>query len=394
MFARHITVEKTLIAAYALSTMGILMLGVLFYVATRQEIAASDWVAHTERSIGDIEAIHRLALDAESTGRAYLISGRSDMLARYEQQVPALYKSVVTFKLATADNPNQQRLAGELTARLNTRFTAFGKRLQLRSEGGWSALEAMRYDTSGLEDMRRITATLRAMASEEAGLLQMRQDMREENIHTLWYSIAALIVLGLGMLSLLWQRMLFEVKLRRKAELHLQQQAYHDVLTNLPNGRKLHEYVGHALAAARRHGHRMAVLSLDLDGFKRVNDTMGHGVGDALLKEVAQRLEALVRRDDIAARLGGDEFTIALQRVTAPEEAHRLAARLIDCLSKPYAATNGELSVTASIGIALYPDHGQDWDTLSKNADGALYAAKRDGKNTYAVAQARLALAA
>ena len=385
MRSRHVTVERTLLAAYLLSICGVVGLGAMFYSATRQEIIASDWVTHTESVIGDIEAIHRLTLDAESTGRAFLVSGNEENLASYKLLVPALYKSVAAFKVKTADNLNQQHRSDELITNLDLRFQSFGERLEIRRQGGWDALKAMPYDGRARVDMDRITATLRAMVDDESRLLTARRAMREATIHTLWNSIASLILLGIGMLSCLWRLMFAEVQLRRAAEERAREQAYHDGLTGLPNRRKLREYFGQALSGARRHGDQMAILFVDLDGFKHINDRRGHAAGDALLTEVAQRLGAVVRREDIVARVGGDEFVIVLQRLTRASDPSRMAERVIASLALPYAA-DGDLSITASVGIAIYPDHGHTWGALSTSADGALYAAKRGGKNKYVVA--------
>ena len=164
----QVTVERTLIAAYMLSIVGIFTLGFLFFFATRQEVIASNWVTHTESAIGDIEAIHRLALDAESTGRAFLITGNDENLARYRRLIPQLYNSVATFKASTADNANQQRRADRLVASLDVRFRYFNDRLEIRRDGGMAALMAMPNDGRGSAEMDRVTAVFRGMVGEEA----------------------------------------------------------------------------------------------------------------------------------------------------------------------------------------------------------------------------------
>ena len=158
-----------------------------------------------------------------------------------------------------------------------------------------------------------------------------------------------------------------------------------DPLTGLPNRRLLVDRVSMALVRARRDQSAMAVLYLDLDGFKEINDRLGHGAGDALLKMVAGRLSAAVREEDTVARLGGDEFVIVLH-LSDGADAGQVASKLIAAVSQPYEIEGQAVSVTISAGVALYPVHGEDAETLMKSADLVLYEAKRSGKNVYRIA--------
>ena len=158
-----------------------------------------------------------------------------------------------------------------------------------------------------------------------------------------------------------------------------------DALTGLANRRLLEDRLVMAVAHARREQGSMATIYLDLDGFKEINDTLGHASGDTLLKMVADRLTATVREEDTVARLGGDEFVIVL-RVSGAADAERVAGKVIDAVAKPYVIGAHAASVTVSAGIGLYPSHGEDAETLLKSADRALYEAKRSGKNNYRVA--------
>jgi diguanylate cyclase (GGDEF)-like protein len=141
-----------------------------------------------------------------------------------------------------------------------------------------------------------------------------------------------------------------------------------------------------ALVHARRNKSAMAVVYLDLDGFKQINDTLGHGVGDVLLKMVAERLVAAVRAEDTVARLGGDEFILALWHVSGIDYATTVASRAIEAVSQTYDIEGHTVSITVSAGVSLYPDHGEDAETLLKRADLALYEAKAAGKNAYRIA--------
>jgi diguanylate cyclase (GGDEF)-like protein len=157
--------------------------------------------------------------------------------------------------------------------------------------------------------------------------------------------------------------------------------ARHDALTDLPNRVLLRERMEEALGVQRREGQAFAVLCLDLDQFKAVNDTLGHPVGDALLKAVAARLGTVVRAGDTIARLGGDEFAL-IQPLAQPHEAEALARRIIETVSLPYDLDGQHVVIGTSIGIAVAPLDGDDPDILLKNADLALYRAKADGRGT------------
>ncbi|PVV18479.1 MAG: diguanylate cyclase [gamma proteobacterium symbiont of Ctena orbiculata] len=159
--------------------------------------------------------------------------------------------------------------------------------------------------------------------------------------------------------------------------------AHHDALTQLPNRALFRERFQHALMHARREHNSIALLFLDLDRFKTVNDTLGHPVGDEVLLEVSRRMNRIIRASDTLARLGGDEFVLLLEEQTDAQHAVVVARKLIDLLSKPMIISGHELVVTASVGITLYPDDGEDPDMLIRHADRAMYEAKQQGRNTY-----------
>ncbi|HEY9079449.1 diguanylate cyclase domain-containing protein [Magnetovibrio sp.] len=179
-----------------------------------------------------------------------------------------------------------------------------------------------------------------------------------------------------------------EVTVRRQAEEKLRHVATHDGLTDLPNRSLMLDRLDKAIARAKRNQTKCAVMFLDLDGFKPINDTLGHDQGDLVLREAAMRLNACIRDADTAARFGGDEFVLVLSDLTKTEDGAMVAAKVLQALSEPIELNGHSVQVGTSIGIALYPDHGHNAETVLKHADNAMYAVKGGGKNNYAFAPA------
>jgi diguanylate cyclase (GGDEF)-like protein/PAS domain S-box-containing protein len=174
-----------------------------------------------------------------------------------------------------------------------------------------------------------------------------------------------------------------DVTERKRVEEQIEYQAYHDALTGLPNRRLFRDRLTVALAHARRMKHPLAVMFLDLDRFKVVNDTLGHSTGDELLKTVGTRLQSSLREEDSIARMGGDEFTILLADLKTTDDSAKIAQKVLDTVAQPLKIDGTELFVTTSIGIALFPSDGDTAEALLANADHAMYRAKDAGRNSY-----------
>jgi diguanylate cyclase (GGDEF)-like protein/PAS domain S-box-containing protein len=169
----------------------------------------------------------------------------------------------------------------------------------------------------------------------------------------------------------------------RQVEKQIEQLAYHDSLTGLANRLQFDERLNTALAQAKRQGHSIAILFMDLDRFKVVNDSLGHKVGDLLLQQAASRLQEMLRGADTLARLGGDEFILLLSRIERPENAAVVARKILELFRRPFSVAGRELFVTMSVGIGVCPYDGEDSDSLVKSADIAMYLAKQKGRDNY-----------
>src|ERR1700730_6216685 len=174
-----------------------------------------------------------------------------------------------------------------------------------------------------------------------------------------------------------------DVSAARAMSLQMTYSAQHDLVTNLPNRLLLSDRISQAISLARRQRRPLAVLFLDLDRFKTINDSLGHAAGDSLLQSASKRLLASIRRSDTVSRQGGDEFVILLSEITHPEDAATSARQILHSLSAPHSVGGQDLHVLGSIGISLYPEDGEDAETLIKSADTAMYHAKESGRNTF-----------
>jgi diguanylate cyclase (GGDEF)-like protein/PAS domain S-box-containing protein len=174
-----------------------------------------------------------------------------------------------------------------------------------------------------------------------------------------------------------------DISQQKQTEHELKQLAYYDVLTNLPNRFLFKDRFEHEICLAQRNNARLALFFLDLDHFKNVNDTLGHWAGDSLLKIIATRIQNCLRKSDTVARMGGDEFTIILPGLTGITDATELARKLVDAMTQPVQINDHMVFVGVSIGIAIFPDDGNDFDILTKHADTAMYAAKAKGRGMF-----------
>ena len=247
---------------------------------------------------------------------------------------------------------------------------------------------------NGWDGVRRFTGTQQlydfplavvAGLSEAEQLAAVQQNAR----NYLWRAATAstLLVLLTALLGRLsWQ--LTSSRARESASKlkyakRVEYLAYHDGLTALPNRSLFNKLLGQAISQAQRHHRQLAVAFIDLDGFKQINDTLGHEAGDELLTEVASRLKGCLRDSDAVARLGGDEFVVLLSELVEEKYAATVAQKIVSAIAKPFTLLGQEFRVTASIGISTYPTDGVDEPTLTKNADIAMYQAKEDGKNQF-----------
>jgi diguanylate cyclase (GGDEF)-like protein/PAS domain S-box-containing protein len=261
---------------------------------------------------------------------------------------------------------------------------------------GWSAAEVLGRALHGWrhvyeEDEPAVTRMIHGLVEgpERHATLRHRNYRKDGSVIWVEWNNSALRDESGRVISIL--SLAQDVSSRIQAEERLQYMATHDGLTGLPNSVLLHDRLEAALSRARRARRRVGVMFLDLDHFKDVNDTLGHRVGDALLKELARRIRAALRQSDVLARISGDEFVVVLEDLPDEGSAERVARIILEEVRRPFHVEGNEIHVSGSLGLAMHPEDGADAETLLKNADAAMYHAKELGRNGFRTFSAELA---
>ncbi len=222
---------------------------------------------------------------------------------------------------------------------------------------------------------------LMILLGDASNLNSVEVELKKKDEGTVWL-LQSLIIVGEHENAVVHATVV-DISDRKLAEEQIEFHAYHDVLTNLPNRKLFADRLRQNMTHSRRSGRTLAVMFIDIDHFKSINDTLGHTSGDELLLEMSYRLRHCVREEDTVARIGGDEFTVILSELRHPEDAASVAQKVLRAVQVPLTIGGMQIEVTASIGIALFPNDGSDPETLLRNADSAMYRAKESGRNNY-----------
>jgi diguanylate cyclase (GGDEF)-like protein len=362
------------------------LFALIFFQHQRSEEAVRS-VDHTRQVIAYIDALRTYLLNLDTAVRKYAESqdpaSLDPSLICRQSTCPSARQLIV---LMRADGAQAARLEPlpALQSALETGFDSLLQRAQARIYATQPELGG--FDKSAIDQIHRI---LIETGREELNQLETREKAR---VHGQNLSLALLGMAGLWMgLALLglYRETIRLIAAGIHAEQTIRQLSLRDPLTGLANRRFMHENEKHLIAGAKRSGKQMAVLAVDLDDFKAVNDRFGHAAGDEVIVTSAERMKQLLRESDVIARFGGDEFVIVLGQVDDAAAAREVARRVVACLSQPIPlAGGGTAQIGASVGIALYCAGADTLDDLLKQADAALYTAKREGKNTFREADA------
>lgn len=363
------------------------LLAMLFYQYQRSAESVRS-VEHTRQVVGYIDALRTYLLNLDTAARKYTDSKNStdlDPSLICRQSICPSAEKLIT--LISMDGAQVARLAPlpGLQAALETGFSGLQERAKAGADATPQERELAGFDKSAIDQIHRI---LIEAGREELSQLDARETARiyEQNLSSALLGITGLWT-GLTLFGLYRETQRL-IRAGIHAEDTIRQLSLRDPLTGLVNRRFLQENEKHLIAGAKRSHKKLAVLAVDLDNFKAVNDRYGHAAGDEVLLASAERMKLLLRESDVISRLGGDEFVIVMGQIDNTGVAHEVAHRIVKSLSQPIPlAEGGTAHIGASVGIAMYSAASDTLNGLLKQADTALYAAKRDGKNTYREAE-------
>jgi diguanylate cyclase (GGDEF)-like protein len=345
-------------------------------------IDASRTFENTLKVVGALKDVQDNVANSQMELRGYIISGGRDRLTQALAYLGDAANLVQTLQALPGAIPDQTQQVQSLAFLLGEESERFATLIDIHAHKGVSAaIRTIREMASAgtIPRIQSLTSDLLAAGDARLGR-RSEQSTRSSDLSVITAAVATLLNLGLlGAVILLARR---EIKERRHAEEVVRFAATHDPLTGLPNRLLLAERVGRALAAARSEGRSCAVLFIDLDRFKNINDALGHEAGDRLLQNVAGRLARCVRRSDTVARQGGDEFVVVIDAFRGPRDLAQVAEKILLEVAEPMTVYGKEFQITASIGISACPVDGDDLRALLKNADIAMYRAKQQG-NAY-----------
>jgi diguanylate cyclase (GGDEF)-like protein len=327
-----------------------------------------------------LKEVRGIVSSSETAQRNYILTGNKEYLEHSLKSLKST-ESLSNEILGLVDSDSvEAEKTGRLESLIAARAALFESALEHLQKGRKvAALQTMTMK-AGRDNLNSIDELFDQFGASQGALFARRTDeLKTSSLFSLVTFYVATFC-GLALLGLLCYFVYRDIAERRRAEEKLRVVATHDPLTALPNRTLLHERLSHALAKAQRHGRQLAVLFVDLDRFKNVNDTLGHDAGDRLLQVASQRLYDCLRETDTMARQGGDEFVVLMDELTDREPVTHVAQRILDAVGEPFVIEGQEIHLTASIGISVYPEDGR---TLLKNADIAMYRAKDKGKNNY-----------
>jgi diguanylate cyclase (GGDEF)-like protein len=320
--------------------------------------------------------------DAETGQRGYLLTGTESYLQPYYRSVMAINLHMAQTRNLGARNIQNSTLLDLLAPVVNHKLKELDETIHLWRSGDHSAALLRVNENDGKLDMDKARTILEKLLAENRLSRTNMNGEIEKQITWAEYILASIALTIIFMVGIATRQMIYMIKKNEDITKRLEAESTHDQLTGLPNRRLLLSWIDKALYRAKRRNVKIAVLFIDLDGFKKINDTFGHEFGDAVLCAVAKQFQQVLRKEDLLARFGGDEFAVVTEDA-AIDSLSAVAMRLIEALHLPTLPGLPQGSIGASIGIAVFPDHGDGPEGLIRAADSAMYAAKNAGKGCF-----------
>ncbi len=386
----ELTIERNALASLVLT---LVLTGVIVWMNAMGVLAISHNAEQMVRSnaiADEIETLMQHLVDVETGERGYIITGREVYLEPFTHGLAMVYQQRDELARLLADEPSEQGRLAELTRRIDAKIAVSKANVQARKLG-FEAARSRVLEGAGKREM----GVLRKILDEMTGVQFVRRQelllQRKTALDEMEFNIIFAAAVAIAVLIYLHLRLIRMMKLRHKSEQHLQFMATHDPLTGLPNRRLMLEHVDQAMQRCKRHNKSMALLFLDLNGFKPVNDQYGHKAGDDILKQVAHRLSAAMRASDRVARFGGDEFVVLAEDIKDKEDVCGIVGKVDEEIFRPFQLKEAvKVTISTSIGVAIYPRDAEDMESLLRIADTAMYEAKKSASNCFCREQRQL----
>lgn len=372
----------TLVSGVVMASVLALLIGWSMFDIISDFKSAAMLKARNHEVVATLNKLQIHLTNAEKSQRGYILGGELGATPYVDAVEEVRWTTDLIHALASKD-PFQRDKAVQLEKHVEARLATLQFLVELRDAGNTQSAHLMMSGEQDKIETERINNVLKEMETYENTRLDEALHVRDNAYDKMWIMLAAVTLALFG--GAVWQYRRVNRIMHQAAESNAEMQhlANHDVLTGLPNRRLLQDRLDAHIAAAGKDGLSLAVMYMDLDGFKKVNDTIGHDAGDELLQSVARRLKAAIRSSDTVARIGGDEFIVVVPELDGPATVAQIAGTLVDAISKPYSIKGRTISVSASIGISVCPDNGTSSAELMNIADQALNQAKNSGKNRY-----------
>jgi diguanylate cyclase (GGDEF)-like protein len=383
MFYQKWSITNVFISGFLVAAIAATLLVWSIYRVTTTIMFTATSVSQTYEVTSAFKNLKSLLIDAEAGERGYVITGEAGYFPTYLDTLQKIQWESDLIAALIAENPLQKALLPELQRLIAYRLKTIQIIVETRKDGSVDAARELVSVNEDKLEMDRIRNVLDQMEEEENTQLNIRIGKRDVAFQHFWWNFGVLIMAMSA--GAVWQYLQIRriMHMEKQAKQQIRHMAEHDPLTDLPNRRLLQVKLDLAIAYAKRSGKMVAVMFIDLDAFKAVNDKLGHQAGDELLKEVAQRLRHGIRNNDLVARLGGDEFVVVLSELDHQDDATLVASKLNEMISSPVSIASTSVSISTSIGISLFPANGSTSEELLGKADDAVYLAKAAGKNQY-----------
>ena len=378
------TVDNIAFAALVFAVVAIAAVSAVATISVENLITTNERALRMQRTISSLEAIRFHSFAISSGEQSYVITGRESDLSGYRAGTAEIEAEVVFLASRRVEHPELERRFEDLEKYARAYIIDGRTIVDTRQNSGQQAatnLVSKHVGSANHENLLQLTQQLLTSARKQMNALEADQIVYGDKVRRL---ILALISSAAFILVFLYGSLRNLSIAQREAQAKFAYQATHDSLTGLRNRQAVVDYLDKKLADGEQEVSLggFALLLLDLDGFKAINDSLGHDAGDALLKQVATRIAGALRDSDYVARLGGDEFLVVVPQVSDEETAARVGGKLVSALAADYVlGGGGASSITVSIGISMFPKDARERESLMKCADLALYEAKRAGRN-------------